>query len=409
MTIPAHDWQHLLNGTDTASQKGTETASDNVPQEAVQESQHYLTHLQTSQRSLYERAKHPITFSNPMLSLGGEIPLLYPNTINVISAKTGKHKTRFAELLCSVILKNPACNDAPLNILAREDREFAVVYVDTERNLKEQLPYSIQNIRAKAGYSRFCEVDNFECISLLEIDRPNRFHALREFLDFARKKFKGRHLFVVLDVVSDCCENFNDPRYTMPLVDALNSNINRFDVTFLCVIHQNPSLHDDKARGHLGTELENKASTIITLGMDADSDLIRIACKKQRTAKPFEAFFAKYSEEEHGLVLASDSDVQAAKATQMLVIDWKAAFGSATELASEELKKCIVAMYGVSKSTAARYISDAARLGEITKTTSGKRAPYCITTAQATNQETETTALFSGWDEPENALLFGND
>lgn len=404
MNFPEYDWQNLLNGVHDGE---TATAQ---PETTPEEISNYLTHLQTAQRSLYERAKHPITFSNPMLSLGGDIPLLYPNTINVISAKTGKHKTRLAELLCSVLLKHPTCNHALLNILAREEREFAVVYVDTERNLKEQLPYSIQNIRAKAGYSRFDDIDNFECISLLEIDRPNRFHALREFLDFARKKFKNKHLFVVLDVVSDCCENFNDPRWTMPLVDALNFNINRFDVTFLCVIHQNPSPHDDKARGHLGTELENKASTIITLGMDADSDLIRIACKKQRTAKPFEAFYAKYSEEEHGLVLADDSDVQALKAAQMLVIDWKTTFGNATdELASEELKKRIVAIYGVSKSTAARYIGDAARRGEIAKTASGKRAPYRINTASQTTQEPETEPMFEELDEPKDDLLFGND
>jgi hypothetical protein len=402
METVKHDWQDLLGG-----EIPPEAASH--PDGAQEEMPHYLTHLQNSQRSLYERAKHPITFSNPMLSLGGDIPVIFPNTINVISAKTGKHKTRLAELLCSVLIKHPACNHALLNVLAHEHRDYAVVYVDTERNLKEQLPYSIQNIKAKAGYNRFGEVDDFECISLLEIDRPNRFHALREFLDFARKKFLGKHLFVVLDVVSDCCENFNDPRYTMPLVDALNFNINRFDVTFLCVIHQNPSPHDDKARGHLGTELENKASTIITLGMDAGSDLIKIACKKQRTAKPFEAFYAKYSEDEHGLVLASDSDVQAAKLAQLLVIDWANVFGNEADIASEELKKRIAVMYGVSKSTAARYISDAARREEIIKTSSGKRAPYRINSTPSVNNEPETHLLFDDSEEPDDDLLFGND
>jgi hypothetical protein len=408
MEVFNHSWETLLNGESAAHQASIQTDID-VAQE--EESPHYLTRLQTSQRSLYERAKHPISFSNPILSFSGEIPLLYPNTINVISAKTGKHKTRFAELLCSALIRHSACRYALLNVLARQEREFAVVYVDTERNLKEQLPYSIQNIRAKAGYNRFDEVEMFECISLLDIDRPNRFDALREFLDFARNKFADKHLFVVLDVISDCCENFNDPRYTMPLVDALNFNINRFDVTFLCVIHQNPSPHDDKARGHLGTELENKASTVITLSMEADSDLVKISCKKQRTAKPFEAVYAKYSEEEHGLVLANDSDIQAAKALLMLVIDWETMFGTEQDVASGELQTRIRATYGVSKSTAARYIGDAARRGEIMKTSSGKRAPYRIAATLVVEQQQSIHPMFDEVTktDDDDELLFGND
>ena len=408
MNLPEHEWQHLLNGVHSENTT-LETVQTATAQEEIF---HYLTHLQSAQRSIYERAKHPITFSNPLLSFHGEIPLMYPNTVNVISAKTGKHKTRFAELLCSALLKHPACPHAPLHILAHNEREYGVVYVDTERNLKEQLPYSIQNIKAKAGYNRFGEVKDFECISLLEIDRPNRFHALREYLDFARKKFMGKHLFVVLDVVSDCCENFNDPRYTMPLVDALNFNINRFDVTFLCVIHQNPSPHDDKARGHLGTELENKASTIITLGMEAGSDLLKISCKKQRTAKPFEALYARYSEEEHGLVIASQSDIQAAKAAQMLVIDWVNVFSGVPEMASEELKKRTAALYKVSTSTAARYIRDAVHRGEIIKTSSGKRAPYRINPHASTEHLPENQTLFNEEEheeEQDDDILFGED
>ena len=34
------------------------------------------------------------------------------------------------------------------NILTR----YAICYVDTERNLSEQLPYSLQQIQLKAGY-----------------------------------------------------------------------------------------------------------------------------------------------------------------------------------------------------------------------------------------------------------------
>ena len=167
-----HDWQDLIHNAVPQQVPQAELRTDGAVQEEVS---CYLPLLQEAQRSIYERAKHHITFSSPMLSMvsdSGEIPFLYPNTVTVISAKTGKHKTRLAELLCSVVLKHPENqhgNHGLLNIVARTSREYAVVYVDTERNLKEQVPYSIQNIKAKAGYDRFADLPGFDYISLVEV------------------------------------------------------------------------------------------------------------------------------------------------------------------------------------------------------------------------------------------------
>ena len=122
------------------------------------------------------------------------------------------------------------------------------------------------------------------------------------------------HLFIILDVITDCVFNFNDTKDSMKLIDMMNQTINRYDVTFLCLIHENPG-SADKARGHLGTEILNKASTVVQIGFEKDAEnhntnLIKVAYLKCRSSKKHEPFFVQYSDTEKGLVIADHSTIQ---------------------------------------------------------------------------------------------------
>jgi hypothetical protein len=134
----------------------------------------------------------------------------------------------------------------------------------------------------------------FDYISLLEFGREERFDMLNiVFRARIRKKFP-MHIFIVLDVITDCVFNFNDTKDSMKLIDMMNQTINRYDVTFLCLIHENPG-SADKARGHLGTEILNKASTVIQIGFEKDAqnhntDLLKVAYFKCRSSKKHEPF-----------------------------------------------------------------------------------------------------------------------
>ena len=97
----------------------------------------------------------------------------------------------------------------------------------------------------------------------------------------------------------------------------MNETINNYDVTFLCVIHENPS-SGDKARGHLGTEIINKASQVMQIGFEKDSknndtELIRLKFLHCRSTRKLDTIYMKYSEEEKGLVIASGEMVNETK------------------------------------------------------------------------------------------------
>lgn len=254
-----------------------------------------------------------INFAAPVLK-HGDNPVIYPNTINVIQGQAGVHKSRLAENICSALLKRFDCKNELLGF-KRSSYEaiHKVVYVDTERNISEQLPYAMQSIQLKAGYSKTDNPANFDNISLLQISRKDRFKALEEYLKFIRKDSQ-EPFFIVLDVSTDCIEDFNKTDKSMELIDLMNIAINEHNVIFLCLIHENPG--SDKARGHFGTELMNKASTVMQVGFEKDgngnnTDLIKVKYLKCRSTARHAPFHVRYCAESKGLVLADANEVTA--------------------------------------------------------------------------------------------------
>lgn len=288
------------------------SANTNEGEKGIESPQAKLKRLLASQQKIKENKGKPISFSQPIL-WQKDNPVFFPKTINVIQGKAGVHKSRLAETVCAALLKTPESNRDLLNFKTNILTRYAVCYVDTERNLSDQLPYSLQQIQLKAGYPIEENPYGFDYISLLEFAREERFDMLNIYLEHIRKQFP-MHLFIVLDVITDCVFNFNDTKDSMKLIDMMNQSINRYDVTFLCLIHENPG-NTDKARGHLGTEILNKASTVMQIGFEKDAqnhntDLIKVAYLKCRSSKKHDPFHVQYSDTEKGLVLADLNTIQ---------------------------------------------------------------------------------------------------
>lgn len=275
-----------------------------------------LTNLEKiikSRNLLRENVKSKINFSKPIITFNDQ-PLFYPRTINVVQGKSGTHKSRLAEHICSVLLQKSGYNLDLLGMKLNDESNHSVCYVDTERNLAEQYPYSLQQILLNAGFKITDEIPNFDFITLIDIERSERFNSFRQYLDKIREVYKG-HVFVILDVLTDLVENFNDPKLSLQLIDLLNSTINSYDITFLCIIHENP--FQDKARGHLGTELLNKSSTALSINFEKDNkgndqDIIKITFLKNRTSKKIEPVYIKYSPEKKYLVFAEVDEIEKA-------------------------------------------------------------------------------------------------
>jgi hypothetical protein len=185
---------------------------------------------------------------------------------------------------------------------------YKLLYVDTERNTSDQLPFAIQQLKSRAGFNPHDHPPALNYTSLVLLPRAERFPALAEYLAYHRAGFAG-HLLVILDVLSDCVADYNDVAASLGLMDLLNVAVNEQDVTFLCVIHENPGGASNKARGHLGTEAGNKASTALQVGFVKEGGkptlLLQLLYLKRRYAAPGLVFFAVYDEAACGLVRAA--------------------------------------------------------------------------------------------------------
>ncbi|MBK9567740.1 MAG: hypothetical protein IPO37_22005 [Saprospiraceae bacterium] len=149
----------------------------------------------------------------------------------MIQGQAGVHKSRLAETICSAILKKEYFEKELLGFQVVS--KFSILYVDTERNLTEQLPFALQSIQMKAGYNKEDHPSDFDYISLLEINRKERFNVLNKYLSHYRTIYADRPTFIVLDVSTDCIEDFNKSDKSMELIDHMNLAINEYNVVFL--------------------------------------------------------------------------------------------------------------------------------------------------------------------------------
>lgn len=268
-----------------------------------------------SQAKLERRIRDRIVFAQPHLTLNGS-GLVFPNSIVIIQGKTGVHKSRLVESIVSCLLASDEAGDGNFLGFRRVSgaKRFRVVYVDTERNENDQLPYAIQQINRMSGHEVREMVPGLASFSLIDVPREQRHLALQLYLQGVAVDDAGLHTVVVLDVITDCVANFNDPRDSMGLTDFLNQQISQRSVTFICVIHENPGV-GDKARGHVGTELMNKASTILQIGFQKDgqgrdTDLLVINNLKNRAGAKVPSVFARYDAARQALVVADEEQVR---------------------------------------------------------------------------------------------------
>jgi len=271
--------------------------------------------LRQREQSALLRAAYtkPVTF-RPALFWHDDEQVIWPRTVNLIQGQTGVHKSRVAEVFGSAVLAQLAGRpnlSATLGVGFRpvEGEHYRLLYVDTERNLTDQFPFALQQLKTRAGYDLAQHPPGFDFASLVLESRAERFAALTEFLADQRRDFDG-HLLVILDVLSDCVADYNDVGASLGLIDLLNVAVNEQDATFLAVIHENPG-STAKARGHLGTEASNKASTVLQVSLVKEQNrptgLIQLLYLKRRYAAPGLTFFATFDEFSKGLVRA-DAD-----------------------------------------------------------------------------------------------------
>mgnify|MGYP000993534520 FL=1 len=94
--------------------------------------------------------------------------------------------------------------------------------------------------------------------------------------------------FVVIDGIRDLITSINDEAEASNIASNLLKWTEEFNIHIIVVLHENPG--SDKARGHIGTELMNKAETVIALQVDKYDESVSIVSAgfcRNKAFKPF--------------------------------------------------------------------------------------------------------------------------
>lgn len=229
-------------------------------------------------------------------------PVCFKNNIVLIQGKTGCHKSRLATALVSLLVSN----NPQLNLLGFTqaiEESPVVLYMDTERNINYQLPVVIRQLLSDSGLDKNSLKSRFKLLPLANVQRNFRTRVMGKQFSVLNKSTK-QHYVIVLDIVSDFISNFNDIIASMDFIDMINTASNMFDLTFMVILHENPGA--EKARGHLGTELSNKASTIFQISQTESKDIFQLKILKSRSTEKYEKVLLKFDPSINNLKVVDD-------------------------------------------------------------------------------------------------------
>ena len=107
--------------------------------------------------------------------------------------------------------------------------------------------------------------------------------------------------FIVIDGIKDFVSGVNEEKEAYYIASKLLKWSSQYNCHIIVVLHENPS--SEKPRGHLGTELTNKAETVIQVAVDAKNPDVSIVRPSNCRNIPFESFAFSVDERGHPFIL----------------------------------------------------------------------------------------------------------
>ena len=215
-------------------------------------------------------------------------------TLGNFSVSTGKAKAK-KTFNVSAIVAAALVNGQVLEYKASfPESKRNILYFDTE-----QSPYHcqlvMQRILRLAGLPIDREPEYLRFSHLRAIADPNE---RREIIRYAIYNTPNVGL-VVIDGIRDLMLDINNSTEATKLVGDLMQWTSEQNIHIQTVLHLNKG--DDNARGHIGTELNNKAETVLQITRDNTMPERSIVAPSIIRSKPFDKFAFQLKEMEDGM------------------------------------------------------------------------------------------------------------
>lgn len=210
-------------------------------------------------------------------------------TLGNFSASIGKAKSK-KTFNVSAIVAAALTNGIVLQYAAAlpEDKR-KILYVDTEQSPYHCLKVARRILRM-AGLPTDRDNENLEFLALRKHTPEERIAIVEQAI------YRTDNIgLVVIDGIRDMVYDINSPSEATCIISKLMQWTDERQIHIHTILHQNKA--DENARGHIGTELNNKAETVLLVEKDEkDTDVSTVRAAHIR-AMDFEAFAFRINEE----------------------------------------------------------------------------------------------------------------
>lgn len=187
---------------------------------------------------------------------------------SVIIGKAKAKKSFFVNIAVSTALSNDLILERFKSDLPNDKNE--VLYFDTEQG-KYHVQKAVKRICAQINQPKPVNLHTYYLRSLTPSER----------LQFIENEIYSNDKvgFVVIDGIKDLVTSINDEEQATNIASKLLKWTEERNIHIVTVLHQNKS--DTNARGHIGTELINKAETVLEVAKAENDTNISIVTPQQ--------------------------------------------------------------------------------------------------------------------------------
>ncbi|WP_461115419.1 AAA family ATPase [Spirosoma jeollabukense] len=246
---------------------------------------HYNTLLKEAELRLTDHVEDPYPCLQ-VVTEGQSITIGTLGNFFVITGKAKSRKTFFLSLIAAALLKRNTVADAIRRQLPAD--KTTVLYFDTEQ-ISGHVMRVMKRISALSGDETLF---NLRVIRLRKFLTQDRINAIKVAIE--QTPNLGA---IIIDGIRDTVFDINDAREATERATDLLQWTEENGAHLVTVIHENKG--NNSVRGHLGTELVNKAESVVSVSLNPEDKQQSVVTSEFCRDKEFEPFI--FSVDENGL------------------------------------------------------------------------------------------------------------
>lgn len=246
--------------------------------ENTEESKKQIHSILTRIQSDCIRYESDIPQPEPIISINGECIASASNLIVIAGTSKGGKTGFMNRILAASLPENNMNVDAFGMTIKHNSAKQAVIHFDNEQAAHNHHRL-LKGIISSAGFNS--HPDHFISFNLRRYSPEDRLQALKESMAHYSAIHGGIHS-VYVDGIADMVNSVNEEEETNRVIREIETLAMLYRCPIITILHYNPN--SEKGRGHLGSQLERKCESLLSVTKDKETGLSTIEGKLLRNA-----------------------------------------------------------------------------------------------------------------------------